>query len=447
MREVGPAFKQLDGDAAQEYIGPARTFLGVLKNQMRLGSLLQGKMTRQLPDGTVITVTSRFGIDTMQVSVPAPEAPVVSAPIAPEIPVPEEISVEVPTLVDVPDQSALLYGCGVYTVNASPSSTYNSAFWWSKGTGLVPIPSPLIGATPSFSARGISPDGQTVVGGGGTYGGSTYPLKWTRSGGSVVIGAAGFSAYGIASTGDIVMLDTNAYVYRSNAAGALTAVSSSPASDVPYISANGEYIVATTGSYPNFQPTAWDSRGRVYVSALLGPQYTVRAISDTGVAVIDTQSAEGGYLWNIHTGAIAPFGGNGIYSVRAISPDGSQVCGWGDLTGSQDTPNTSPAVYYDVSKGVSTVLEPGPQTYTRSQAAAIDNYNGVVVVGGYAAVTGKSDNSVPNNDIALWEISGNVYTLTRVPSPSYPNGGGFTCLRFSKPPVDPAFDPALTGVQ
>lgn len=67
MRETGPVRKDLTGDEAAPYVGPARTLLGKLKNDMEFNKLLQGQRTQDLPDGTRIIVTSMFGRDKVTV--------------------------------------------------------------------------------------------------------------------------------------------------------------------------------------------------------------------------------------------------------------------------------------------------------------------------------------------------------------------------------------------
>lgn len=77
MRETGPVRKDLQGEAALPYVGVARTLLGKLKNQMRLGGLAQLSGSAILPDGVEIRVASRFGQDLVRILAPVvPGAPI-----------------------------------------------------------------------------------------------------------------------------------------------------------------------------------------------------------------------------------------------------------------------------------------------------------------------------------------------------------------------------------
>lgn len=74
MREYHEIRQTVDGDteAAGALLGVARTQLGILKNALTLGGLPSGKRTVQLPDGTVIQVSSAYGQDSVRISVPPP---------------------------------------------------------------------------------------------------------------------------------------------------------------------------------------------------------------------------------------------------------------------------------------------------------------------------------------------------------------------------------------
>lgn len=75
MREDGPVRFRFEGDAAaaQGYAGQARTLLGILKNNMRLGGLqqLSGQVT--LSDGATVFCQSMFGQDTIKITAPQGE--------------------------------------------------------------------------------------------------------------------------------------------------------------------------------------------------------------------------------------------------------------------------------------------------------------------------------------------------------------------------------------
>jgi hypothetical protein len=86
MRETGPVRKDLQGEAALPYMGLARTLLGKLKNQMRLGGLAQLSGAATLPDGVEIRVASRFGQDLVRILAPAVMLPAPAIGVSPAVP-------------------------------------------------------------------------------------------------------------------------------------------------------------------------------------------------------------------------------------------------------------------------------------------------------------------------------------------------------------------------
>jgi len=72
MREVGEISKHLSGDInkAATYIQLARNKLGALKEGMKAHGLHQNTDTLTIDGGVVITVTSRFGIDSVEIYAP-----------------------------------------------------------------------------------------------------------------------------------------------------------------------------------------------------------------------------------------------------------------------------------------------------------------------------------------------------------------------------------------
>jgi hypothetical protein len=104
MRDEGPIRKDLSGDteAAAPYIGAARTLLGQVKNQMKLGGLDQLARSTVLPDGTTIRAESRFGQSTVRIVSPSGEVTPLSIPEieTPEFPIetPELPTIEPPEL-------------------------------------------------------------------------------------------------------------------------------------------------------------------------------------------------------------------------------------------------------------------------------------------------------------------------------------------------------------
>jgi hypothetical protein len=79
MREFREIRKGLgdNADAAAPYLGVARTQLGILKTRMAHGGLVQLTRTIQLEDGTSITVSSRMGQDSVQITAASTNQPAV----------------------------------------------------------------------------------------------------------------------------------------------------------------------------------------------------------------------------------------------------------------------------------------------------------------------------------------------------------------------------------
>lgn len=115
MRETGPARKDLQGEAALPYIGVARTLLGKLKNQMRLGGLAQLAGSVTLPDGVEIRVASRFGQDLVRILAPAVTIPAPAIGVSP--PVPSEVFVE-PAVPDIRVTGTCLWGADAEAYSA-----------------------------------------------------------------------------------------------------------------------------------------------------------------------------------------------------------------------------------------------------------------------------------------------------------------------------------------
>ena len=132
MREEGPIRKDLSGDtdAAAPYIGAARTLLGQIKNQMRLGGLQQLARSVVLPDGTTIRAESRMGQDTVRIVGPSGE----ESTLAPElIAVPEEtVEVPEPPTIEPPEIPGQKYLMAIFNNNqvaAIPMESLGGASW------------------------------------------------------------------------------------------------------------------------------------------------------------------------------------------------------------------------------------------------------------------------------------------------------------------------------
>lgn len=125
MRETGPTRKDLTGDSetAAAQLSAARTQLGILKNQMRMGNLTVGARTITLPDGTVIRVTSTLGQDRVAIDTPSSSSSAPPNPLQPRVPE--------PTVPPVPPglDKYLLVVYNNNQVAAIPMSTISGASW------------------------------------------------------------------------------------------------------------------------------------------------------------------------------------------------------------------------------------------------------------------------------------------------------------------------------
>ncbi len=147
MREYGPVKFLFDGDEAfaRQYIGVARTELGVTKRLMELSGLPQYARTATLPDGTVIHSYSAFGQDRIRI-VPA------SAAVAP-LQISEDVAV--PDFSEV-GRSAIVAGPERWRRITSGPPRYNhSAVWDTTNHRLL-----IFGGQPMPVPRQIAVNGQ-----------------------------------------------------------------------------------------------------------------------------------------------------------------------------------------------------------------------------------------------------------------------------------------------
>lgn len=163
MRETGPARKDLTGDDAAAYVGPARTLLGKLKNDMSFNNLSQGQRTQDMPDGTRIVVTSMFGRDKVSVVTAAGVTlPIdIQAEEAKSLPVVHEDDAELEGF-DI--QSVVICGNSVNQLdpNGDLTTTVVTAWVFQPGKNIYTTIQNLgIGTI----CNSISDDGRTIVGG------------------------------------------------------------------------------------------------------------------------------------------------------------------------------------------------------------------------------------------------------------------------------------------
>lgn len=202
MRDTGPARRRIDGDseAAAPYVGPARTMLGILENQMRFNELAQGWLTRYMPDGTEIAVRSIFGQQTVSIYGPTTGGEVVDLVLSKEtFKLPTE---EPPQPSKQPAQTSSLAVCGtchfeIVLPDAAPIQ-YDRAFIWQPGQ--KPVDLGVLPGTDSSFAFAISGNGVVV---GECTGGDIGPraFRWSKGTGMQDLGAIGEGGHYLRATG------------------------------------------------------------------------------------------------------------------------------------------------------------------------------------------------------------------------------------------------------
>lgn len=457
MREYHEVWRELEGEEAVAYMGPARTLLGALKNQMQLGGLLQGAHKVDLPDGTTIKVQSIFGQDKITIVAPAPGG---------VAPTEHAIEVQLPTLqhttenppIDFAVVLASIRGCGEYSRHyPAGNSAYPRPYYWSQATGLVDIlegkpgliDSPGAANDAQGRAYAISGDGSTVV--GYYYDGvSNKAFRWKPGPDEFQVLAAGAAAYGVSYDGSEVLISgPGPSSWARWKGGVVTTFATNI--DVPFrprMSQNGQYVCgqAKNGSISG-GAKAWDRQGREYTCPRVGTFPAIwyaRAVSNDGIVVLDENLRSA--FWNVHTNEIVDF--TGFLSIWHVSPDGQNVVGQGGAGDAFDEAT------WRTSDGTLRVLPPGAQPFVSSHAFCCDAARGVVVIGGTAAIEGKTDNHAPTTNDAFWVAQGGTIMLNRIaphPDAILGDGGLFWDItlggiKFQSDPADVATEAALKAV-
>lgn len=260
MREIKEVRKLLFGDVkkAATYIGLARTILGQVKQQAAFGGLSQLSRLVRLPDGTQITVDTRFGQDMIEIR--SPVRPGVGRE---EVTMPRG-SLDVPALAIPPG----LIVAGDY-IPAVVNPVLRAVLWRSPTTPLyLTVDTGRTSATlPADSVQGISADGSIVAGiARGTYtdGAGALGFLWTGAGTESIgrIGTAatlinGLSADGRTAGGNSAVTASPGWNYRpfiwTREGGIrLLSMGSGIEGMVAAVSANGRVMVGriTTSNSP-----------------------------------------------------------------------------------------------------------------------------------------------------------------------------------------------------
>ncbi|PFH12842.1 hypothetical protein [Burkholderia sp. JKS000303] len=184
MREFREMRKSLgdDSDAAAPYLGVARTLLGVMKNQMRIGGLLQSQRTVTLPNGVSITVGSRFGQDSVRIVSPPGIAMNVNTETPPGVTPPAQQPQE--SSITYPWSPSYVCVGGAYNYTLGLSGIY----WVSENDAPIDVGASFGNSDIGQYLTSVSADGHVAVGWEGNNG-----VVYTRNGGLLDIPVPGVS--------------------------------------------------------------------------------------------------------------------------------------------------------------------------------------------------------------------------------------------------------------
>ena len=379
MRETGPTRKRFDpgvqGDpaAVAPYVGVARMLLGQLKNRMRLGGLAQLSRMVTLPDGTQITVTSRFGQDSIAIVPPnlavpgRPAPPLVPPPIEPpfvQVPAPPQP----PQTLILPGGLTIVGECddqaNGYLVGGSNGSVdfIGHAVRWG-GSGQIED----LGYPPGMvlsGATGCSADGSVVVGSANDNNNYANYIGWRWSGahgyenlgglGTDIFGNINTHATGVSADGSTVCgysyngSQVLPFVWKQSTGMVALPVPGLNSCVAWGISADGQYVCGSvTLANGDTQAAIWH-KGQLQLLGNPAPGGSwgftndARAVSNTGVAA-GSMTPDGNSLvacyWD-KSGAqnlLAALTPGQSSAASGITPDGSVIVGWLRGGGSSST--------------------------------------------------------------------------------------------------------------
>jgi uncharacterized membrane protein len=369
MRDFGPIRRGVmlapgtDPDAAAPYIPMARVMLGILKNRMAQGGLAQLSRTYHLPDGTVVTVASRHGQDSVWITPPPGVAPSYPAQPVPQF---EPPSVRVPRPL-TPPQTLILPG-GLTIVGECDDQANGWLIGGSNGavdfighavrwnaSGQVED----LGYPPGMllsGATGCSADGSAIVGSANDNNNFANYIgwRWTKAHGFQDLGGLGTDIFGninthatgISADGSIVCgwsyngSQTLPFVWKASTGMVALPVPGLNSCVAWGISGDGQYVCGSVSLNDGRTQAAIWHKGQLKVlgnpasGGSWGFTNDARAVSNTGVAVGST-TRDGSTLaacyWDKNGNQIMLSGyGAQTASAQAITPDGSVIVGWMD---------------------------------------------------------------------------------------------------------------------
>ena len=303
------------GDAAAPYISAARVQLGVLKNRMALGGLLQGALNRVLPDGTIIRVESSFGRDTVRIAA----SPVIPGVIPPSTPI-TEAPAALPPEVTLPELPTPLIAVGGGLWYDSNNGQSGYAYLWHSPHSFTGLGS-LSGSWNNFAA-GVSLNAQTIgvytsdntptmaailnhgnLFDAGRIQGSTYNYATAVSdkGRVVVSSSTSYAGYWSSATG-LVDLGAPIRAYGISGDGnVLVGVSHTGATAATYNIATGT-LTMIPGLSSNSAATAASHDGAVvvgYQQNIDGTYYAWRYSAANGLQTLSPASGDYYAAWDV----------------------------------------------------------------------------------------------------------------------------------------------------
>lgn len=360
MKENGVIRRRLSGKEADPYIGLARKILGEMKNIMRLGGIKQLNWTKDFQNGVRIMVSSIFGQDEINISVPL-YVPLLTTEEKEESFTSSIFKITGSYMLGGVRQ-AFIWSDGVMKVIATGfqphnismdgettiglRSTVSGALKWTEAEGLTVL------NAPGFAggwATSVAWDGSIIGGFGRGVGQDFQAYRWDNEGAATSLGVGTYSesqAWGMSADGTVIVghtshpttFDTQAFYWTADEGMVALGKTHSGDSYARRCSSDGSVIVGYAYSYTDViygaEACYWDmATGIHYLGAMPG-HYTSRAndISADGRVIVGYSEPDDGYRkafkWTSATGMVAletPAGSTTV--ARAVTADGTLICG------------------------------------------------------------------------------------------------------------------------